>query len=163
LPPYYHFEYNLESEVIMLACPVGLNLDLFPAFFPQGIDYYVIQPLNSMAGVGYAHYLLRALESGIQFILLCRNMAEGEPVTYPRISIEEVIARQPEVILISSMERGRRFEEARDSWFQWASIPAVRHGRVHLIDSDLIDRPSPRRVDGLEIMAKLLHPELEWP
>lgn len=87
------------------------------------------------------------------------NMAADEPVTYPRISLEEVIRRKPEVILVSSMEREGRFEKARQDWLQWTSIPAVQHGRVHLIDSDLIDRPSPRVVDGLEIMAKLLHPE----
>jgi len=88
------------------------------------------------------------------------NMTADEPVTYPRISLEEVIRRKPEVILISSMEREGRFEKARQGWLQWTSIPAVQKGRVHLIDSDLIDRPSPRVVDGLEIMAKLLHPEV---
>ena len=87
------------------------------------------------------------------------NMTADETVTYPRISLEEVIRRKPEVILISSMERGGRFEKARQDWLQWTSIPAVQKGRVHLIDSDLVDRPSPRIVDGLENMAKLLHPE----
>jgi len=87
------------------------------------------------------------------------NMTADEPVTYPRISLEEVIRRKPEVILVSSMEREGRFEKAKQDWMQWTSIPAVQRGRVHLIDSDLIDRPSPRVVDGLEIMAKLFHPE----
>jgi iron complex transport system substrate-binding protein len=88
------------------------------------------------------------------------NMTADEPVTYPRISLEEVIRRKPEVILVSSMEREGRFEKARQDWLQWTSIPAVQKGKVHLIDSDLIDRPSPRVVDGLEIMARLLHPEV---
>ena len=91
-----------------------------------------------------------------------RNMTAEEPITYPRISLEEIIRRQPEIILISSMERGGRFEKARAEWLTWTSIPAVTSGRVHLIDSDLIDRPSPRVVDGLEIMARLIHPEIEW-
>lgn len=76
--------------------------------------------------------------------------------------MEEIIRRQPDVILISSMERGGRFEKAREEWFNWTSIPAVRTGRVHLIDSDLIDRPSPRVVEGLETMAKLIHPAIDW-
>jgi iron complex transport system substrate-binding protein len=87
------------------------------------------------------------------------NMTADEPVTYPRISLEEVIRRKPGVILVSSMERKGRFEKARQDWLQWTSIPAVQQGRVHLIDSDLIDRPSPRLVDGLEVMARILHPE----
>lgn len=97
-------------------------------------------------------------------IRLCggRNLFRDEPITYPRISLEEVIRRRPEVIIISSMERAGKFEEARKGWLKWDSIPAVRDGRVHLIDSDIIDRPSPRIVDGLEKMARLIHPEIAW-
>lgn len=91
-----------------------------------------------------------------------RNMAADEPITYPRISLEEVVRRRPDVILISSMERGGGFQRARQEWFKWPSIPAVKNGRVHLIDSDLIDRPSPRVIDGLEIMARIIHPEIVW-
>jgi iron complex transport system substrate-binding protein len=91
-----------------------------------------------------------------------RNMARDEPITYPRISREEVIKRRPEVIIISSMERGGRFEKARQEWLEWTSIPAVKNNRVYLIDSDLIDRPSPRLVDGLEAMARIIHPEVKW-
>ena len=90
------------------------------------------------------------------------NMASDDPVTYPRISVEEVICRGPDVIIISSMERGARFEEARKSWMQWTSIPAIKNNRVHVIDSDLIDRPSPRIIDGLEAMARMIHPEVAW-
>ena len=86
-------------------------------------------------------------------------MTAEEPITYPRISVEEVIQSEPEVILISSMERGGRFEQARLDWLRWTSSPAARNGRVYLIDSDLIDRPSPRLFEGLELMAKLIHPE----
>jgi iron complex transport system substrate-binding protein len=91
-----------------------------------------------------------------------RNMTEDEPITYPRINLEEVIRKKPEVIIISSMERGGRFEAARLAWMKWTSIPAVQDGRVHLIDSDLIDRPSPRIIEGLEIMAGFIHPEVKW-
>ncbi len=90
------------------------------------------------------------------------NLSEDEPVTYPRISLEEIIQRRPEVIIISSMERGGRFEEAKKAWMKWRSIPAVKAGRVHLVPSDLLDRPSPRLIRGLEIMARLIHPEVEW-
>jgi iron complex transport system substrate-binding protein len=111
-----------------------------------------IQPIMSV-NRNTVHHDLIHLAGGI-------NMTADEPMTYPRISLEGVIRRKPEVILVSSMEREGRFEKARQDWLQWTSIPAVQTGRVHLIDSDLIDRPSPRVVDGLEIMATLLHPEL---
>jgi iron complex transport system substrate-binding protein len=111
-----------------------------------------IQPIMSV-NRNTVHHNLIHLAGG-------ENMTADELVTYPRISLEEVIRRKPEVILVSSMEREGRFEKARQDWLQWTSIPAVQKGRVHLIDSDVIDRPAPRVVDGLEIMAKLLHPEV---
>ena len=91
-----------------------------------------------------------------------RNMTGDEYITYPRISLEEVIKKNPDIIIISSMERGGRFEKARQEWLKWTSIPAVKNNRVHLIDSDLIDRPSPRIIDGLEAMARIIHPEADW-
>ncbi len=90
------------------------------------------------------------------------NMSRDEPITYPRISVEEVIRKQPEVIIISSMDRAGQFEKEKNDWMQWTSIPAVKNGRVCLIDSDLIDRPSPRIIDGLETMARIIHPEVKW-
>jgi iron complex transport system substrate-binding protein len=90
------------------------------------------------------------------------NMTADEPITYPRISIEEVIRKKPDIIIISSMERGGEFEKAKQDWMKWQSIPAVKNNRVYLIDSDLIDRPSQRIIDGLEAMARLIHPEADW-
>jgi len=90
------------------------------------------------------------------------NITEGEPITYPRISIEEVIKKKPDIILISSMQRGGEFEKTRKEWMSWTLIPAVKNNRVYLIESDLIDRPSPRIIQGLEVMARLIHPEAAW-
>jgi ABC-type Fe3+-hydroxamate transport system substrate-binding protein len=39
------------------------------------------------------------------------------------------------------------------------AIPAVRDHRVHLVDGDLLFRPGPRVVDGIERLAALLHPK----
>jgi iron complex transport system substrate-binding protein len=112
------------------------------------------KPVMTVNGNTFLHDLIE-LAGG-------RNIAAEEPTTYPRISIEEVIQRKPEVIIISSMERGGGFEAARRQWMRWPIIPAVRNNRVHLVDSDLIDRPSPRVVQGLEILARHLHPEADW-
>lgn len=112
------------------------------------------KPIMTVNGTTYSSDLIR-LAGG-------RNMADDEPITYPRISLEEVIRRKPEVIVVSSMERGGEFEEIRQQWLELDIIPAARSGRVHLVDSDLIDRPSPRVVDGLEILARQIHPDLDW-
>ncbi len=90
------------------------------------------------------------------------NMTGDQPITYPRLSMEEIIKKGPNTIIISSMERGGEFEQARKEWFRWPTLPAVQKGRVYLIDSDLIDRSAPRIVTGLEEMARLIHPEIDW-
>jgi iron complex transport system substrate-binding protein len=58
------------------------------------------------------------------------------------------------------MERGEAFEQVKASWRRWPHIPAVKNDRIFLVDSNIFDRPSPRLVDGLELLAKLIHPEL---
>jgi len=88
------------------------------------------------------------------------NVMADARITYPTVSVEQVLACKPDVIIISSMERGGRFEEARREWMRWKSIPAVRNNRVYLVDSDILDRASPRIIKGLETVAQLLHPEV---
>jgi len=87
------------------------------------------------------------------------NVAGNDREMYPRLGMEEILKRSPEVILISSMKPGGDYERALREWGRWKTIPAVKQGRIHLIDSDLIDRPSPRIIDGLEEMARVIHPE----
>lgn len=88
------------------------------------------------------------------------NIAAGEKVRYPRFSIEEIIVRAPEVIIVTTMSPGETSKRANEIWSRFTSVPAVAAGRIHVIDSDIVDRPSPRIVDGLYELSKLLHPEV---
>lgn len=87
------------------------------------------------------------------------NLAAGEH-PYPRFSREQVLGLAPEVLIITSMARGAIFEQVREEWRRWPQMPAVRDGRIFLQESNLFDRPSPRLVDGLELLVRLIHPEL---
>lgn len=87
------------------------------------------------------------------------NVAGNEKTMYPRFGMEEILKLSPEVILVSSMNPRGNYQKVLQEWSRWKTIPAVRNGRIHLIDSDLIDRPSPRIIEGLEEMARILHPE----
>ena len=87
------------------------------------------------------------------------NIAGREKELYPRFGMEEILKRSPEVIVISSMNPKGDYQKVLQEWIRWKTIPAVRNGRIHLMDSDLLDRPSPRIIDGLEEMARVLHPE----
>lgn len=86
--------------------------------------------------------------------------AAGMVSGYPRFSKEEVLSMAPEVMILTSMERHKVFDAVMREWRQWENLPAVREDRIHMVNSDLYDRPSPRLVDGLEELAKLLHPQL---
>ncbi len=90
-----------------------------------------------------------------------RNISGEETIKYPTYSLEQVLQKKPEVILITSMERGAVAEKKKERWRQWNQIPAVKQGRIFLLDSDFLDRPSPRLVDGLESLARAIHPELK--
>lgn len=93
------------------------------------------------------------------------TLAGGRSVTaeggdgYPRFGIEAAIAQAPEVILLA--RHGAHMSPlAREQWERFASLPAVRQGRVHDVDGSLLHRYGPRLVDGLELLARLLHPEV---
>lgn len=61
---------------------------------------------------------------------------EGRDTRYPRISLEEVVAAQPEIILLPSEPFA--FDESHVREFAALDIPAARHGNIHLIDGSLI-------------------------
>jgi iron complex transport system substrate-binding protein len=86
-----------------------------------------------------------------------KNLAQG-PIAYPRFSKEQVIGMRPEVIIITSMARNTIFEQVKAQWQQWGDLPAIKNNRIHLVNSDVFDRASPRLVKGLEILAQLIHP-----
>ena len=77
---------------------------------------------------------------------------------YPRYSWEELLELMPEVVLLASMGGGYTDQELRDRWEVWPQIPAVKNKRLYVVDADLFDRPSPRLIDALEHLVRLLHP-----
>ncbi len=86
------------------------------------------------------------------------NLVRGSSA-YPRFSKEQVLSLAPEVIIICSMARQGGFERMKAEWNRWPSLPAVRNRQIFLVDSNLFNRPTPRLVDGLELLFQLIHPE----
>jgi cobalamin transport system substrate-binding protein len=87
------------------------------------------------------------------------NLSAG-PIPYPRFGREKVLALSPEIIIITSMARSAVFEKVKAEWEKWPNMPAVRNQRIYVEDSNIFDRPTPRLVDGLELLIRLIHPEL---
>ncbi|MFO7496277.1 MAG: cobalamin-binding protein [Desulfobacterales bacterium] len=110
-----------------------------------------IAPIVSVGSQTFIHELIVAAGG--------TNVTAGA-VAYPRFSREETFALAPEILIITSMDRNESALKAKVDWQQWPEIPAVRDQRIHLVDSDLFDRASPRLVDGLELLVGLIHPQL---
>ncbi|MDI6784573.1 MAG: cobalamin-binding protein [bacterium] len=87
------------------------------------------------------------------------NIAHNSKIKYPKYSLEEIIRNQPEIIIVANM-RNQIDSTLSSRWQKWGQFPAVKYNRVYSINSDLFARPAPRIVDGLEELAKLIHPEI---
>ncbi|MEW5828013.1 MAG: helical backbone metal receptor [Chloroflexota bacterium] len=87
------------------------------------------------------------------------NAASALQGDYAQISTEELIAVNPDVILLADALYGVTPESvaARPGW---EAITAVVNGAIYPIDPNMMSVPGPRLVDALETTAKLLHPEV---
>jgi iron complex transport system substrate-binding protein len=78
---------------------------------------------------------------------------------YAKISSEEIILQNPDVILLADFAYGVTPEIVAGR-AGWENITAVTNGNVFPFDPFLVSVPGPRMVDGLESMANILHPEI---
>ena len=137
---------DMRQRIVRVEAKVA-QTPLRPGVFLQ----IGISPIVSVGSSTFIHTLIE-MAGGT-------NLAAG-PTPYPRFSREQMIALAPEVIVISSMARDAVFEQVKAEWMQWPVIPAVRRNAVFIAPPDLFDRPSPRLVDALEVLAGLIHPNL---
>lgn len=80
------------------------------------------------------------------------------PGAFPRFSDEAALAANPDAIILPS--GGSMGAANSGAAPPLKNSPAVINGRVFRINDDLLARPGPRLVDGLEEMARALHPEV---
>ena len=91
------------------------------------------------------------------------NLAGGVNIVrtagFPRYSLEELVVDPPDVILLALDRGGLHHGEALRRLPVWREVRPVREGAVRVIDASLTSRPGPRIVDGVELLARLLHPQ----
>ncbi len=90
------------------------------------------------------------------------NIAGNAASPYIQMNAEEIIKANPEVIILSDAAYGVA-PESVGKRPGWDVIDAVKKNKVFPIDDNLVSRPGPRVVEGLEAAAKLIHPELFTP
>jgi ABC-type Fe3+-hydroxamate transport system substrate-binding protein len=119
---------------------------------PNGLDGLIV--------VGQGSYLseIIALAGG-------ENVFRDAVASYPGVSLEEVLARNPDVIVdmgdmadsVGVTEEHKR--EVVSLWERLASVNAVKQHRVYAVASDVYVTPGPRVVDAAKAFLAMLHPE----
>jgi iron complex transport system substrate-binding protein len=99
------------------------------------------------------------------FITLLIERAGGHNIaaeldSYPQMSLEQIVAADPNFIILGDATWGGVTPEMVASRPGWENLSAVQNDKVVPFDDNLVSRPGPRLVDGLEQLAKLLHPGL---
>jgi len=87
------------------------------------------------------------------------NVAAGAKSPWAEFSAEELVRQDPEIIILGDANYGVTVDsvQARPGW---STLTAVKKNAIYPIDDNLVSRPGPRIVDGLEALARIVHPEL---
>jgi len=118
-------------------------------------DPTTLRGLYVSGGRGFLHEMLEIAGGENVFADVQREAVQP--------SHETLLARAPEVIIevrATGMLAASGAANERNVWAALASIPAVRGGRVHLLDGDQMVVPGPRVAQGTEALARALHPEV---
>ncbi len=103
--------------------------------------------------VGSGAFLQDALEA-----VGAQNLYADQKARYPRASVEDVVNRSPDVILVFALGKDRApFEAMAAAWKQFSKIPAVRNRRIEVLQADPIVRPSLRLLEGLSLLEKAIY------
>lgn len=102
----------------------------------------------------------RTLASDLIRLAGGRSISEDETIDYPLYSMETIMAMAPEIIIMSSMDSKKNYPNLVKKWQRWKNLPAVRMNAIYVVDSNLVDRPTPRIVEGLEAMVRMIHPDV---
>jgi iron complex transport system substrate-binding protein len=96
--------------------------------------------------VGGSHLVSQAIEA-------CggENVFAALALPAPAVDVEAVLAAAPDAI-VAGADRGAR-PGWLDHWRRWKALPAVANDRLFVVDADLLHRPGPRFVDGVDALC----------
>lgn len=72
------------------------------------------------------------------------------------VSVEAILEAAPEVIVASAVGGAAAVQAELAPWREWPGLPAARGGHLYAIDADLLSRPGPRILDGIERLCAIL-------
>jgi len=83
------------------------------------------------------------------------SISKDAPSRWTELGLEEIVAAAPEVLI--TVPDNREFVEGLARDLRWATVPAVRDGRLHVV-GNTIQQPGPGIAEGIEEVAAILHP-----
>lgn len=89
-----------------------------------------------------------------------RNIFAETPTLAPQVSVESVLRFDPQVIVASGMAEER--PDWLDDWRRWSSLQAVKNEQLKFIPPDIIQRSTPRILDGAQAMCAHLQQAREF-
>lgn len=140
----------VESLQARLA---AVDAAILPFSFRPSV-YYELDATNPAlpytAGPGTFVDMLIARAGGVNI----GSKLEGQ---WAAISMEQILVADPSIILLGDAAWGETPEKvaARPGW---ETLSAVQNGKIFAFDDNLVSRPGPRLVDGLEALVEILHP-----
>ncbi len=95
-----------------------------------------------------------------------RNLASDSPVAWPKYSLEALLARPPDWILVAlpgtgGPSREEILKQLRDRP-GWRSLRALQEGRICCVPADPLMRPGPRTLGMVRLLGECLHPRQSW-
>jgi iron complex transport system substrate-binding protein len=75
-------------------------------------------------------------------------------VTAPTVDVESVILQNPEVIITG--DRPGKSDNGLELWKPYPTLLAVRNGNLFSMDANLLNRSSPRLIDGAAALCEKL-------
>ena len=144
-----------EAEAAQLTASLTARIDAVKArvtSLPRPRVLYVVWPDPLIVPARHA------LVSELLVLAGADSVTANGGEQYPRYSLEAAIAGAPEVIILASHSTSQH-QLGREKWDRFTALPAVRSGRVHTVSGDVLHRYGPRIVDGLEELARLVHPD----
>jgi iron complex transport system substrate-binding protein len=108
-------------------------------------------PLKVVGGEGFLHELIQKAGG--------KNVFAGKEEAYPTVTVEEILAAEPEYLLLPSTD-DQVYADLISLYPTLTNTPADRLRQVFILDPDLLYRPGPRMLQGLLEMTVSLHSAL---
>jgi ABC-type Fe3+-hydroxamate transport system substrate-binding protein len=144
------------TEPVRVFCPIWLD----PLMTING-DTYIHDVIRACGGTNVfadreRRFPLAADLGQAEALAADDPRVQGHDVRYPRVSWDEVVAAQPDVILLP--DEPYTFGEEHLPLFERLDIPAARQGRIHLVDGSLLSWHGTRVAYALNTLPRVIRP-----